>query len=217
ERATDSKDIEAESQLGYAVLRLKQMDIPYSLQQALTDKFGTPLDADTLLGSYYQRLEAIAFGAQLVVGNAQRTERLTQTHLQANGYQLFKNGKGYTATQQNPSASIRESWESQMLSLAFKSLKSNPVNASEEIQTATFASGKFRAIFHAPTDTLYVVDEHSHRGTIYQAQRGEPAQLNEFTCEEKQRFSQMSQSRQNLSTHSSVQERALKQKQTVLD
>ncbi|MGH2416567.1 MAG: hypothetical protein ACRDEA_23305, partial [Microcystaceae cyanobacterium] len=85
ERATDSKDIEAESQLGYAVIRLKQVDIPSSLQQALTEKLGMPLDADTLSGSYYQRLEAIASGAQLVVGNAPGSERLTQTHLKANG------------------------------------------------------------------------------------------------------------------------------------
>jgi len=90
----------------------------------------------------------------------------------------------------------REEWEKVMLSQAFKSLQDT--NIVDGIQTATFANGKFRAILHVPTETLSVVDENQHRGTLYKTRKGEAATINEFTDREKERFLQQ-QSQQNQS------------------
>jgi hypothetical protein len=40
----------------------------------------------------------------------------------------------------------REKWEKQMLKLAIACLKANPANTGEEMQTATFGDGKYRAL-----------------------------------------------------------------------
>jgi hypothetical protein len=82
----------------------------------------------------------------------------------------------------------REEWEKQMLKLAIACLKDNPANAGEEMQTATFGNGKYRVIYHTPSEMLRIVDEENHRLTLYKVQRGEPAQVCEFTSEEKKSF-----------------------------
>lgn len=48
----------------------------------------------------------------------------------------------------------REEWEKQMLKLAIACLKDNPANAGEEMQTATFGNGKYRVIYHTPSEML---------------------------------------------------------------
>ena len=65
----------------------------------------------------------------------------------------------------------REEWEKQMLKLALASLKENPANAGEELQTATFCDGQYRVIHHVPSEMLRIVDEkENHRGALYKAQ-----------------------------------------------
>jgi hypothetical protein len=82
----------------------------------------------------------------------------------------------------------REEWEKQMLKLALASLKNNPANAGEEIQTATFSDDKYRVIHHVPSEMLRIVDEESHRGTLYKVQKGKPVQVCKFTEDEKRSF-----------------------------
>ncbi len=83
----------------------------------------------------------------------------------------------------------REEWEKQMLKQALASLKENPANADEEIQTATFGDGKYRVIHHIPSEMLRIVDEkENHRGTLYKAQRGKPVLVCNFTEDEKKSF-----------------------------
>ena len=82
----------------------------------------------------------------------------------------------------------REEWEKQMLKLALASLKENPANAGEEIQTATFGDDKYRVIHHVPSEILRIVDEESHRGTLYKVQKGKPVQVCKFTEDEKRSF-----------------------------
>ena len=83
----------------------------------------------------------------------------------------------------------REEWEKQMLKEALASLKENPANADEEIQTATFGDGQYRVVHHVPSEMLRVVDEkENHRGTLYKAQRGKPALVCNFTEDEKKSF-----------------------------
>ncbi|NJM21723.1 MAG: hypothetical protein HC907_24920, partial [Richelia sp. SM1_7_0] len=82
----------------------------------------------------------------------------------------------------------REEWEKQMLKLALMSLKENPANAGEEIQTATFADGKYRVIHHVPSEMLRIVDEENHRGTLYKVQKEKPVQVCKFTEDEKRSF-----------------------------
>ena len=82
----------------------------------------------------------------------------------------------------------REEWEKQMLKLALASLKENPANAGEEIQTATFGDDKYRVIHHVPSEILRIVDEESHRGTLYKVQKGKPVQVCNFTEDEKRSF-----------------------------
>lgn len=93
---------------------------------------------------------------------------------------------------QKPSVSqptpVREKWEVAMLKQAMTSLTADTANADEEIQTATFGEGKYRVIHHIPSETLRIVDETSHRGTLYKAQKGKPAQSCEFTSAEKEAF-----------------------------
>lgn len=67
---------------------------------------------------------------------------------------------------------LREKWEIAMLKQAMVSLTADAANADEEIQTATFGEGKYRVIHHIPSETLRIVDETSHRGTLYKAQKG---------------------------------------------
>ncbi len=83
----------------------------------------------------------------------------------------------------------REDWEKQMLKQALASLKENPANAGEEIQTATFGGAKYRVIHHTPSEMLRIVDEkENHRGTLYKAQRGKPTLVSNFTENEKKSF-----------------------------
>ncbi len=82
----------------------------------------------------------------------------------------------------------REEWEKQMLKLALASLKENPANAGEEIQTATFGDDKYRVIHHVPSEILRIVDEESHRGTLYKVQKEKPVQVCKFTEDEKRSF-----------------------------
>jgi hypothetical protein len=82
----------------------------------------------------------------------------------------------------------RENWEKQMLKLAIACLQDNPANAGEEMQTATFGDGKYRVIYHEPSEMLRVVDEDEQRGTLYKLQRGKAVQVCNFTDKEKQNF-----------------------------
>ena len=82
----------------------------------------------------------------------------------------------------------REKWEKQMLKLALACLKDNPANAGEEMQTATFRNGKYRVIYHQPSEMLRVVDEENQRGTLYKLRKGEAVQICKFTDEEKLSF-----------------------------
>ncbi len=82
----------------------------------------------------------------------------------------------------------REEWEKQMLKLALACLTDNPANAGEEMQTATFGDGKYRVIYHEPSEMLRVVDEVGNRGTLYKVRRGEAVQVCKFTEDEKQCF-----------------------------
>lgn len=77
-----------------------------------------------------------------------------------------------------------------MLKLAFVSLKDNPANVGEEIQTATFEDGKYRVIYHAPSEMLRITDEVNNRGTLYKVQREKPIQICGFTEDEKKNFDQ---------------------------
>jgi hypothetical protein len=67
-------------------------------------------------------------------------------------------------------------------------LKDNPANAAEEMQTATFGNGKYRVIYHEPSQMLRVVDEENQRGTLYKLRRGEAVQVCKFTEQEKGSF-----------------------------
>jgi hypothetical protein len=82
----------------------------------------------------------------------------------------------------------REEWEKQMLKLAFASLKDNPANAGEEMQTATFGDGKYRVIYHAPSEMLRIVDEVGNRGTLYKVERGKAVQVCLLAEDEKRSF-----------------------------
>lgn len=83
---------------------------------------------------------------------------------------------------------VREDWEKNMLKQAVASLKANPANSGEEMQTATFVEGKYRVIHHVPSQMLRIVDEENHRGTLYKVQRGKPAQVCKFSSDEKRCF-----------------------------
>lgn len=146
--------------------------------------------------------QAVAAGASFVVGDAQGTDRLVQQFLAENGYQ-FERKDGFVqcipenvrvldTTATSPSTAIRQPWEQKMLNLAFQSLQASSNNALEEIQTATFANANFRAIYYAPTETLHIVDENNHRGTLYKAKKGEKATICEFNQDEKEGFLQQS-------------------------
>lgn len=93
--------------------------------------------------------------------------------------------------QQPSTRSHREDWEKTMLKQALASLKANPANAAEEIQTSTFNDGKYRVIHHVESETLRIVDETSHRGTVYKAHKGKAAQTCKFTDAEKENFLQV--------------------------
>ncbi len=83
----------------------------------------------------------------------------------------------------------REEWEKQILKQALASLKENPANAGEEIQTATFGDGQYRVIHHVPSEMLRIVDEkENHRGTLYKVQRGKLFEVCKFTDDEKRSF-----------------------------
>ncbi|MEA5574498.1 hypothetical protein, partial [Calothrix sp. UHCC 0171] len=82
----------------------------------------------------------------------------------------------------------REEWEKQMLKQAIACLKENPANTGEEMQTASFGGGKYRVIYHEPSEMLRVVDEIGNRGTLYKLRRGEAVQVCKFTEDEKRDF-----------------------------
>ena len=145
---------------------------------------------------------AVVAGASFVVGDAKGTDRLVQKFLTENGYKFERKDGFLQCTPENAQAldiavtpsstKVRQPWEQKMLNLAFQSLQANPANAREEIQTASFANAKFRAIYHSPTETIHVVDENNHRGTLYKAKKGEKATICEFIQDEKEGFLEQS-------------------------
>ena len=85
------------------------------------------------------------------------------------------------------SAPKREDWEQKMLNAAIRGIQQNPANTDAEIQTATIGDGKYLAIYHNPSNTLQVVDP-SERGILYKAQKGQAAQIKNFTLAQQQEF-----------------------------
>ncbi|MCL1474673.1 hypothetical protein [Argonema antarcticum] len=145
--------------------------------------------------------KGVAAGASFVVGDAPGTDKLVAAFLAEKGYRLEQQDGFKRCTpevvqvadaSQQPSVPVREEWEKKMLTSAIKSLKANPINVDEEIQTATFGEGsKYRVILHAPTETLRVVDDIYNRGTLYKANKGCPALICNFDEAEKQSFAQL--------------------------
>lgn len=86
---------------------------------------------------------------------------------------------------------VRDEWEKKMLAEAMNSLKAS--NNQDEIQMASLGDGKYQAILDVPTQTLRVIDSSNlERGTVWKAQKGQPATICQFSSEEKEFFASRS-------------------------
>jgi hypothetical protein len=88
----------------------------------------------------------------------------------------------------------RPSWERRAITMALKSLEANPSNSTRENQVATFADGKYAALFNTPYQTLQILDATGERGTLYKAQKGQTAEIIRFTENEKASFDSLGRS-----------------------
>ena len=164
----------------------------------INDTLNFPLEYDQLQDGRRTKFIAIELNElqQLINQTQSQTKQLTTqlTEVKAINEKVsdVKNHieKDISATVSGdaPLSVKREEWEKQMLKLALASLKENPANAGEEIQTATFGDDKYRVIHHVPSEMLRIVDEESHRGTLYKVQKGKPVQVCKFTEDEKRNF-----------------------------
>ena len=164
----------------------------------INDTLNFPLEYDQLQDGRRTKFIAIELNElqQLINQTQSQTKQLTTqlTEVKAINEKVsdVKNHieKDISATVSGdaPLSVKREEWEKQMLKLALASLKENPANAGEEIQTATFGDDKYRVIHHVPSEMLRIVDEESHRGTLYKVQKGKPVQVCKFTEDEKRSF-----------------------------
>ncbi|BAY91307.1 MULTISPECIES: hypothetical protein [unclassified Tolypothrix] len=170
----------------------------------ITDTFKFPLEYDQMENG--QRTKFIAIPVDELQEIISQTDKVTATS--SNLSQKLNNQeinlklpntdqqdlkKAHAEDISTPQAVQREDWEKLMLKDALLSLKANPANTGEEIQTATFAQNKYRVVYYSPLETLRIVDEVGHRGTLYKAQKGQSAQVCQFSEDEKKSFQQESQ------------------------
>lgn len=182
------------------------VSVPTSQKTAIriTDNLNFPLEYDQLENG--QRIKFIAIPLdelREVISKAESKIKLRQDEVVAakpsnikycnekvvtNQTDLSKGSTGDASAQQPSNLLVREDWEKNMLKLALASLKANPANTGEEMQTATFVEGKYRVIHHVPSQMLRIVDEENHRGTLYKVQRGKLPQVSKFSSDEKRCF-----------------------------
>jgi hypothetical protein len=91
-------------------------------------------------------------------------------------------------SQNFPSGSVREPWEKQMLTEALLCLKTSLISSDEKVKVASFKEEKYLVILDVDRDTLSIVNKHDRRELIYQAKRGEAAEIDQFSDEEKESF-----------------------------
>jgi hypothetical protein len=162
----------------------------------INDALNLPLDYDQLENG--RRTKFIAIGLdelQEIIGRVETKEQkkaTQQAEIKASAEKESERTEN-TSTIDTPRKEPvqREEWEKQMLKLAIACLKANPANAGEEMQTATFSDGKYRVIYHTPSQMLRVVDEENHRGTLYKVQKEKSVQVCKFTSDEKRSFEQL--------------------------
>ena len=168
----------------------------------INDTLNFPLEYDQLQNGQRTKFIAIElnelrelinqFGSQIRQSTKQPTElKVTDSQNKAEtNIQTEDSSNAPPLPLAEASVSVkREEWEKQMLKQALASLKENPANAGEEIQTASFCDGQYRVIHHVPSEMLRIVDEkENHRGTLYKAQRGKPTLVCNFTEDEKKSF-----------------------------
>lgn len=88
----------------------------------------------------------------------------------------------------------RANWERRAITMALKSLETNPNNPTSETKVATFADGKYAALFNTHHQTLQILDATGERGTLYKAQKGQAAEIITFTENEKASFDSLGRS-----------------------
>lgn len=156
--------------------------------------------------------QAVAAKSSFVVGNAAGTDLLVQKYLEEKGYKLEPDEAGYTrcspeytqavSQAQSPSSLTtptqtpqveqsaippRPDWERKIITAALRSLETNPTNASAETKVASLGK-KYTVIYTTKDETLQILDVSGDRGTLYKAQKGQPAEVIQFSDQEKAAF-----------------------------
>ncbi len=82
----------------------------------------------------------------------------------------------------------RPNWERKMITAALRSLETNPANASADTKVASLGK-RYAVVYTTKDETLQILDVSGDRGTLYKAQKGQPAEVIQFSDQEKATFS----------------------------
>lgn len=165
--------------------------------------------------------QAVAAKSSFVVGSAAGTDLLVQKYLSEKGYKLEPDKAGYTrcfpeytqAVSQGQSSSSlvtptqtpqaaqsaippRPNWERKMITAALRSLETNPANANADTKVASLGK-RYAVVYTTKDETLQILDVSGDRGTLYKAQKGHPAEVIQFSDQEKATFTSIGSNQVN--------------------
>ena len=90
----------------------------------------------------------------------------------------------------------RPNWERKIITAALRSLETNPANASADTKVASLGK-RYAVVYTTLDETLQILDVSGDRGTLYKAQKGQPAELIQFSDQEKATFSSIGSNQVN--------------------
>lgn len=115
------------------------------------------------------------------------TDEYTAIAVTATTGQAPAKGKVQTPEPAQSTIPPRPDWERKIITAALKSLDTNPANAKAETKVAVFG-GKYAAVYTVKDQTLQILDARGDRGTLYKAQKGQSAEISNFSEQEKAAF-----------------------------
>lgn len=94
----------------------------------------------------------------------------------------------------------RPDWERKLITVALRSLDTNAANATAQTKVASLG-GRYAVVYTTKDETLQILDASGDRGTLYKAQKGQSAEISNFSKQEKVAF--LTQSAANIRSKAS--------------
>jgi hypothetical protein len=138
-------------------------------------------------GEFLNRISPLSLVSPSEHQGQPTTDDRTSIAVTATTGQAPAKGKVQTPEPAQSTIPPRPDWERKIITAALKSLDTNPANAKTETKVAVFG-GKYAAVYTVKDQILQILDASGDRGTLYKAQKGQSAEINNFSEQEKAAF-----------------------------